>query len=131
MTTNGISAPIHNFTTNMEVLVEDSWDITADAVVVGDVDFDGLKETTVTVYPMKNGVEEQTLQQSWQGAGTSGYGYNVMMMDKVRNFAYEFSSRLSNKRRGRRVKNVSKLINGSGRKIKNRKLLNFRSKKIK
>ena len=113
VTTNGISAPTHNFTTNMEVTL--NWDVTAEAVVVGNVGEKSREGTPLTVYPMKNGVEEQTLQQSWQGAGTSsGYGHNVIMMDKVRNFAYEFSSQLSNKRRGR-VDNVSKLINGRGK----------------
>ena len=119
VTANGISTSIHNFTTNVEVRSEYSWDITADAVVVADVELYSRKDSTVIVFPMKNGVEEQTLRQSWQGAGlSSAYRFNVIMMDKVRNFACEFSSRLSNKRRG-----GSKCfkINGRGRKIQNRK----------
>ena len=37
VTTNGISTSFHNFKTNVEVLSENGWDITADAVVVGNL----------------------------------------------------------------------------------------------
>ena len=90
--TTGISRPaLHNFThpapSNSWEINPTSYDLTEDAVVIGE------KDTITKVYPMKSGVQSTVLNASWQKSG-SEFGGTVKMFEKVIHFvrAFFFSS---------------------------------------